>query len=63
LLAEGVTVIIADKVESSLDEATGKLGPQVHAFYADLTRSVDAAALRKQVLEVGAPQLWSMQRV
>lgn len=49
LLAEGVTVVLTDKDQESLDEAAAKLSGDVHAFAADITSIDSLAALGKNV--------------
>jgi len=52
LLDEGVTVVITDKDQSSLDEAAAKLGApegRLYAFSADITSIESIAALEKKV--------------
>ncbi len=51
LLDEGVTVVITDKDQSSLDEAASRLGGQVHAFAADITSTESIARLHQQVTQ------------
>ena len=49
LLAEGVTVVISDKDQESLDAAAAKLSGPVHAFAADVT----SASLNTIILRPG----------
>jgi NAD(P)-dependent dehydrogenase (short-subunit alcohol dehydrogenase family) len=52
LLDEGVTVVITDKDQDSLDEAAAKLNgdaSRIHAFAADITSVESIAALEKNV--------------
>ena len=52
LLDEGVTVVITDKDQDSLDEAAAKLvgdASRIHAFAADITSIESIAALEKNV--------------
>jgi NAD(P)-dependent dehydrogenase (short-subunit alcohol dehydrogenase family) len=54
LLAEGVTVVLTDQDQDSLDEAAGKLDApdgKLHAFAADITDLDSVAALHASVQE------------
>ena len=54
LIAEGTTVVVSDRDQSSLDDAARRLG-DVHAFAADITSVESLAALHDSVIEaVGA---------
>ena len=49
LLEEGVTVVLTDKDQATLDEAAARLDGPVHAFAADITSVDSIAALHRQV--------------
>lgn len=51
LLDEGVTVVITDKDQTSLDEAASRLNGPVHAFAADITSTESIAHLHQRVME------------
>ena len=51
LLDEGVTVVITDKDQSSLDEAAARLDGPLHAFAADITSTESIARLHQQVMD------------